>query len=108
MFKKLRNHFILINLTTTTAILIAAFASVYLIAKNSSDARRPLPLETTIEFSENGANIRQFMEERILADRKDSLASLLLTLIITGLSVEIVVTIFSYLLAEQEIGRAHV
>ena len=103
MFKKLRNHFILINLTTTTAILIAAFASVYLIAKNSSDARRPLPLETTIEFSENGANIRQFMEERILADRKDSLASLLLTLIITGLSVEIVVTIFSYLLAEQAI-----
>ena len=43
------------------------------------------------------------MEERIIADREVSLKSLLVTLIIIGVTVEIVVAIFSYLFAEQAI-----
>jgi signal transduction histidine kinase len=105
MFKKLRNHFILINLATTSFILIAAFSCVYIVAKNSSDARRPIPIEIDIEDYSSGQStrFRQFMEERIIADREASLRSLLITLIFTGIAVEVVVAIFSYIFAEQAI-----
>ncbi len=103
MFKKLRNHFILINLLTTSFILIAAFSSIYLVAKNSSDSRRPIPNEINISVQGDTAEFREFINERILADREASLNSLLVTLVITGLSVEIIVAIFSYLFAEQAI-----
>lgn len=106
MFKKLRNHFILINLATTSLILIAAFSAIYLVAKNSSESRKPAPFETTIEFLQNdgtSTSFRQIIDDRIRADREASLHSLLLTLLITGLSVETVVAIFSYLFAEQAI-----
>ena len=103
MFKKLRNHFILINLVTTSLILVSAFSTVYFVVKNSSD-RKPAPIETTLEFMRDDGSVtsfRQIMEERIRADREASLSSLLLTLIITGVAVEIIVAIFSYLFAEQ-------
>ena len=104
MFRKLRNHFILINLATTSFILIAAFSSIYIVAKNSSDARRPIPLEITIEELPDGnTKFRQIMEERIIGDREASLRSLLITLIIIGVAVEIIVSIFSYIFAEQAI-----
>ncbi|MBR3131259.1 HAMP domain-containing histidine kinase [Candidatus Saccharibacteria bacterium] len=105
MFRKLRNHFILINLATTSFILIAAFSSIYIVAKNSSDTRRPIPIEINFEESTDKQEIkfRQIMEERIIADREVSLKSLLVTLIIIGVAVEIVVAIFSYLFAEQAI-----
>ena len=104
MFKQLRNHFILINLATTSFILIAAFSCVYIVAKNSSDTRRPIPIEINIEeYSDQNIRFRQFMEERIVADREASLKSLLVTLIITGVAVEIFVAIFSYIFAEQAI-----
>ena len=106
MFKKLRNHFILINLVTTTLILVIAFSTVYLIAKNSAASRRPAPVETNIEFlDKNGDSVafRQIMEERIAADREAGLSSLLFTLILTGLAVEVIVAVFSYIFAEQAI-----
>ena len=106
MFRKLRNHFILINLLTTSFILFAAFGTVYLVVKNSSESRKPAPMGTNLEFlDENGDSVafRQIMEDRILADRKANLSSLLITLILTGVAVEIVVAIFSYLFAEQAI-----
>ena len=106
MFKKLRNHFILINLLTTSLILVAAFTSIYFIAKNTSESRKPAPINTNIEFLNNDGDsisFRQIMEERIRADRADSLSSLLITLIITGLGVELTVAVLSYYLAEQAI-----
>lgn len=105
MFKKLRNHFILINLITTSFILIAAFSAVYFVAKNSSE-RKPAPIDTTIEFLRDdgsSTSFRQIMEERILADREASLKSLLITLIATGIAVELIVAIASYFFAEQAI-----
>ena len=106
MFRKLRNHFVVINLVTTSLILVAAFSSVYFIAKNSSMSHKSAPINTSIEFlNEDGDSVsfRQIMEERIVADREAGLSSLLFTLIITGLAVEIIVAIFSYFFAEQAI-----
>ncbi len=105
MFKKLRNHFILINLITTSVILLVAFSAVYFVAKNSSE-RKPAPIGTTIEFLRDdgsSTSFRQIMEERILADREANLNSLLVTLIATGVAVELIVAIASYFSAEQAI-----
>lgn len=111
MFNKLRSHFILINLTITSIILISAFSTVYLVAKNSADARRPVDIN--INFMEGGVTtevpeaqntyFHQVLEERILAEREASLRSLSLTLVITGVAVEIIVAVFSYYFAEQAI-----
>ncbi|MBR2587104.1 HAMP domain-containing histidine kinase [Candidatus Saccharibacteria bacterium] len=103
MFKKLRNHFILINLLTTSFILVSAFTSIYIVAKNSSESRRPVPTEFNISFSENETGFRQVLEERIFADREAALNSLLITLVITGVAVEIVVAVFSYYFASEAI-----
>ena len=114
MFRKLRNHFILINLATTTAILLVAFSAVYLVAKNTSESRRPIPTEVSISVTDStpsdsstptddNSYFRQVVEERVFADRKVALSSLLLTLIVTGLSVEVLVAFFSYYFAEQAI-----
>ena len=115
MFKKLRNKFIIINLLTTSLILIAAYSSVYLIAKNSAESRKTIPPEASIEISETAVStgesgnveettrIRKIVEERVFADREASLSSLAITLIITGISVEVIVLIFSYLFAEEAI-----
>ncbi len=117
MFNKLRTHFILINLITTSIILASAFSTVYLVAKNTSEARRPI--DVNINLNESGittefqpandatdpqsAYVRKIVEERILADRELSLRSLLITLIVTGLAVEIIVAVFSYYFADQAI-----
>ena len=85
--------------------MIAAFSAVYLVAKNSSE-RKPAPIDTTIEFLRDdgsSTSFRQIMEERILADREASLKSLLVTLVATGIAVELIVAIASYFFAEQAI-----
>ena len=111
MFKKLRNKFILINLVTTSIILIAAYSAVYLVAKNSADSRKPIPPESSLEITEGSFSdssgdttyFRQVVEERVLADRELALENLLRVLIITGISVEILVAIFSFIFAEEAI-----
>lgn len=117
MFKKLRNHFIAINLITTSVILIAAFSCVYFIADNSIRSRRQPPTEFAFPTSDDSSQtpdfsqittdqneyLRKIMEERIAADRQASLESLLVTLICIGITMEIVVVIFSYFFAEQAI-----
>lgn len=108
MFRKLRNHFILINLATTSVILIAAFSTVYIVAKNSADTRTPLSAEISVEFSENpalsnNASFLEYLKERVLADRAVALHNLLFVLIVTGLAVEVFVAVFSYFFAEEAI-----
>ncbi|MBR3204246.1 HAMP domain-containing histidine kinase [Candidatus Saccharibacteria bacterium] len=104
MFKKLRNKFIIINLITTTFILLVAYSAVYISAANSATNRKPFPNEFGIEIAEDGdTNFRSVVEERIFADRKLALNNLLVVLIITGLSVELLVLFFSYVYAEEAI-----
>ncbi len=108
MFRKLRNKFVFINLLTTTIILLAAYSTIYLFAKNSADSRRPFPAETRFESfesadSESDATFRRFVEERIVDDRELALKNLLKILLITGFAVEVIVAIFSYFFAEEAI-----
>ncbi len=117
MFKKLRNHFIAINLLTTSVILVAAFSCIYFVANDSIRSRRQPPDDFFFPTSDDSPQapdfsqittdqndyLRRVMEERITADRQASLESLLITLVCIGLAVEIVVAIFSYIFAEQAI-----
>ncbi len=113
MFRKLRNHFILINLLTTSIILIGAYSTIYAVAKSSSSSRKPIPPEMSIEFSEttpdtnsgqqDETHFREVIEERVIADRQQTMSNLLKILIITGVSVEILVAVFSYFFAEEAI-----
>ena len=121
MFRKLKRKFILTNLLTSSAVLVIAFTSIYLIASNTTIHRENKPFEQSFfsnsqkrpeldkqpDFSAVDESIisdfNQEMLARIEDERKASLQTLLISLIITGISVEIIIAIISFYLAEQSI-----
>ncbi|MBQ6396377.1 HAMP domain-containing histidine kinase [Candidatus Saccharibacteria bacterium] len=108
MFKKLRNRFILINLVATSLILVAAFSTIYVYSYNALKNRRPVPQELTLEFTEETTpdeivRVRHVLEERVLADRSQTLNSLLISLILAGIAVELIIAIFSFYFSEEAI-----
>ncbi|MBR0403118.1 HAMP domain-containing histidine kinase [Candidatus Saccharibacteria bacterium] len=98
MFTKLRTKFILINLLTTSIVLIIAFSSIYLIASNSNNHRPPI--SPSDDFNKD---VTAIINERLHADRQASLESLLISLIVTGIGIEIAVLFISFYLADQAI-----
>ncbi len=95
MFRKLRNRLVLVNTVITTVVLVIAFATIYIVAQNST-AKRPSPRGGS-DFSQHDMMI---MEERVRDDRQASLNSLLISLITVGAIVEVAVVFVSYCLAE--------
>lgn len=95
MFRKLRNRLVLINTVITTVVLVIAFATIYIVAQNST-AKRPSPRGEP-DFSQHDMLI---MEERVRDDRQASLNSLLVSLVTVGAIVEVAVVFVSYCLAE--------
>ncbi len=115
MFKKLKRKFILTNLLTSTAVLLIAFASIYIVAANTTSGRdfkkyehpqaaqQAQPQSDLAFTAEDVAKFNEEMAERIEAERAAALQSLLISLIAAGVSVEIAVALISILLAEQSI-----
>ncbi|MBQ6130265.1 HAMP domain-containing histidine kinase [Candidatus Saccharibacteria bacterium] len=117
MFRKLRNRFVLLNLLTTSLILIASYSIVF--AVTSVNVRQkplpfsePLPLdqsEAVADFSGSveTSNFSEFetriLETRIREDRQASIDRLLLTLLCTGVAVEVIVAAFSFYFASEAI-----
>lgn len=101
MFKKLRNKFVLTNLLTTTAVLIIAFGAIYLTVANDFHRRKPFPQDMT--HQEYGQDVAQILDQRLEEDRKASLNTLLISLIITGACVEVMVFLISLYVANQAI-----
>lgn len=99
MFHSLRNRLIIINLAITTLVLIAAFSTIYMIAKASLDSR-PLIKVGSFEYSNT---VIEIMRENVIADRRNTLDSLLSSLITTGVIVELAVALASYFWAEAAI-----
>ena len=99
MFGKLRNKLILINLGITSAIILLVFTAIYIISTRSADQRPPI--------SENMPRYEMEMEEIIENMIKDEKAAaardLLIVLIVSGVTIEILVTLVSYYLAEEAI-----
>lgn len=108
MFRHLRTRLIVINLIATTIVLAVAFTSIYLIVGSASE-RRPFdqPLTTIIPPNDDACQTTiyymQTVSSQIRAERHHTSTSLLITLIASGVMVEIAVAILSYFLAEAAI-----
>ena len=99
MFKKLRNKFILTNMLTTTAILAIAFVSIFAFATLNN--RREMP-RAPREFQKSD-EIREAFIKEIQRERADQEARLALTLLMVGISIEILVFVVSYMMAERSV-----
>lgn len=99
MFRRLRNRLVVINVIVTTLVLVIAFSTIYVVARNVA-GERPLVTKETVEFSQD---MSQMVVERILVDRKAALNSLLVSLFMVGALVEVAVILLSYALAEAAI-----
>lgn len=101
MFRKLRTHLVLVNMVITTLVLVIAFATIYITARNSMEKRK-IPREGP-EFAEFSQPDFRIMEDQMRDDRRASLNSLLISLITVGAVVEMAVVVLSYYLASVAI-----
>lgn len=99
MFKKLKRKFIGSTIIASTVILIIAFSTVYAIAYNAIRGGRPKePFRLNISD-----DISIMFEERLENERSAHLNTLLVSLIVTGVALEVIVAIFAILHAEASI-----
>lgn len=115
MFKKLRNRLILINLGITTIVIVTVFATIYLISTKTAE-NRPLNVqgymtenehEDTSGEEKHDENIsndtRNMVIMTITEEKKNAAMTLLITLIVSGITIEVAVAMVSYYLAEEAI-----
>lgn len=102
MFRNLRNRFIAITMLVTAIVLVVAFSAIYVVARGAAE-RRPYLIEATFSL-ENNQTMLQTIRRQVQAERREASASLLISLLIVGVSIEFVVAILSYFLAEAAIA----
>lgn len=109
MFKKLRNKLILINLGITSFVIVVIFAMIYTVSTESAK-RRPLRMQnpTNIVFEDKNDDgvpddFEDMMSVTIHQEKESAAKSLLVTLILSGIVIELVVALVSYFLAEEAI-----
>lgn len=100
MFRHLRNRLIIMNLTVTTIVLAVAFSMIYIVAQGAAEQRKSITADISAGYTQF---VIQTMNERIQYERSAALSSLLASLIIVGISVEVAVAFFSYIFAEAAI-----
>ena len=99
MFRKLRNRLIWINLGVTTIVIVTAFAAIYLFATSSAKGRPPASPEVEFYASDIEVLVQRSIEEEKRAAAQD----LLITLIVSGIAIELIVAFISFYLAEESI-----
>ena len=99
MFRKLRNRLIWINLGVTTVVIVTAFAAIYLFATSSAKGRPPASPEVEFYASDSEVLVQRSIEEEKRAAAQD----LLITLIVSGIAIELIVAFISFYLAEESI-----
>ena len=99
MFKKLKLKFILTNILTSASVILIAFSSIYFVAKNSNERRPIKPAFEDPAFEQ----FNKEMNTRIEYERQESLQTLLISLIVSGVAVEAIIALLSIYLAEQSI-----
>lgn len=102
MFRHLRNRLIIMNLAVTTIVLVVAFSMIYVVAQEAAQQRKPVT-STDITSGYYTQIVIKTVNERIQYERNAALSSLLASLIIVGVSVEIAVAFLSYIFAEAAI-----
>ena len=102
MFKKLRNKLILINLGITTLIIVIVFTMIYLIFTRSAENRPPKMPQDNFN-SEVDSEWEKIVQSSIREEKEIAARELLITLIVSGIAIEIVVVLISYFMAEEAI-----
>lgn len=105
MFKKLRNKIVTISMVSTTAVLVIAFVVIYSMVSATVN-NRPMPKEEFPPFfqeNNEGTDFNAYMKRNLLEDREKSLNALLVSLVVTGIFVEVLVFVISLYLANQSI-----
>ncbi|MBQ2695390.1 HAMP domain-containing histidine kinase [Candidatus Saccharibacteria bacterium] len=115
MFKNLRNRLILINLGITTIVLVVVFAGIYVVLTRSADERAPEMMawqensndsnSVLGDINNNGVPdiMEQLVTSTVKAEKQAAANSLLISLIVSGLAIELIVAGVSYYLAEEAI-----
>lgn len=106
MFKKLRNKLILINLSVTTGVIFVTFAAIYIISTRTANERPAF--NDNIAFQVMGStelseDLRTLFDRTIHEEKQAAATNLLVTLIISGIAIELAVLLVSYLMAEEAI-----
>lgn len=102
MFRNLRNKLIFINLGITSLVVVIVFTVIYVSSTRIADNRPPMPSDNRLEF-EFSQDVEDFVEMSIEVERQTAARDLLITLIISGVAIEIMVAFISYFLAEEAI-----
>ena len=99
MFNHLRNRFIIINLSITTAIIAISFSIIYFCLTQNTHQRPFIPDDAPTYTTD----VQNIIINSITSERSKASNELLTTLIIAGISIDILVGIISYFLAEESI-----
>lgn len=105
MFKKLRNKLVFINLGITTIVIVIVFGMIYAMATGAANRRPPMPEQISVQTvsSEYGVDVEKIVSFTIKEEKEAAARDLLVTLIISGVMIEVAVLLVSYFLAEQAI-----
>ncbi len=99
MFRKLRNKFALTIILISSFIIFSSLSLVYVLAANSAENRNPFPNNAPNYTNE----VRTIIKERIHGERKEYLNALSISLMSTGITLEVIIAIISFILADKYI-----
>ena len=102
MFKKLRNRLILINFLITTFVIVVIFTTIYKVSDKSAENLPPVFHDVLVK-NEQSDEWENMISMNIREERKTAAEQLLVTLIVSGIIIELVVVFVSYFLAEEAI-----
>ena len=106
MFKKLRNKLILINMSVTTGVIFVTFAAIYIISTRAANERPAFNDNIAFQVMGNtelSEDLRTLFDRTIHEEKQAAARNLLVTLIISGIAIELAVLLVSYLMAEEAI-----
>ena len=102
MFKRLRNKLILINLGITSVVILIVFSAIYMISTRQVNDRPP-KMDMTMMPGDFNEGVEEAFLSAIREERQTMASNLLLTLILSGVAIEVAVAVISYLMAEEAI-----
>ncbi len=97
MFRKLRNRLILINFGISSVVILITFTAIYIISTRSADMRPPM-MSVSID-----SEASKLFDAWIRSEREAAARNLLISLIVSGIGIELAVVFISYYLAEEAI-----
>lgn len=110
MFKNLRNKLILINLGITTFVIVVVFSMIYVISTRTAENRpiemtpqENIEIDENLEQDENSDDWHKIIIFSVRQEKQSAARQLLVTLIVSGVAIEVMVFLVSRFLADEAI-----